>query len=248
MNLKTILSVILGVFLALVVIVVLQQVFLGMVFWWGAAQVNTDWSEPMAAPGPVPLGPPGKPIARLKREKVTFTHTKQEILWDDGSGPVLAYDRVKTLTDAAPKDLLDRLNMTRKALNVRGEPYDQRVYDARAVVVSLNPDVLIVSVGERKPPQQKGELNKVFDDWDWKEGRWQVVQKALERGFGYWLGDFWLYAGPLVPWADEMYVFSTDPGVRFQRLNFENGQATIPLPNGKLILRRRDIDVDVSRE
>jgi hypothetical protein len=74
------------------------------------------------------------------------------------------------------------------------------------------------------------------------------VQKALDGGFGYWLGDFDLLAGPLVPWSEEMHAFSTDPGVRFQRLKFENGQAIIPLPNGKLVLRRRDIDVDVSRE
>lgn len=206
------------------------------------------WSSPKAVPGPVPLGPPGAPITRLKREKPTFETTYTEILWEDGHGSVRAQDRVKILTDAAPKELLDRLNMTRKALNVRGGQYDQSVCDARAVVVSLNPDVLIVSVGERKPPQQNGELNVVFSDWDSKEGRWQVVENALERGFGYWLGNFGLYAGPLVPWADEMYVFSTDSGVRFQRLNFENGQAIIPLPRGKLILRRRGIDVDVSRE
>ncbi len=138
--------------------------------------------------------------------------------------------------------------MTRKALNIRGEQYDQLVCDARAVVISLNPDVLIVSVGEQKPPHQNGELNEVFSDWDRKEGRWQVVQNALERGFGYWLGNFGLYAGPLVPWADEMYAFSKDPGVRFQHLKFENGQAILPLPGGKLILRRRGVDVDVSRE
>jgi hypothetical protein len=108
--------------------------------------------------------------------------------------------------------------------------------------------VLIVSVEERKPPQQNGELNEVFSDWDWKEGRWQVVQNALERVFGYWLGNFGLYAGPLVPKADEMYAFSTDSGVEFQRLKFENGQAIILLPRGKLILRSHGIDVDVSRE
>ena len=45
-----------------------------------------------------------------------------------------------------------------------------------------------------------------------------------------------------------MYAFSTDPGVGFRRVNFENGHATVPLPKGKLVLRRRDIDVDVSRE
>lgn len=208
----------------------------------------SKWSAPIAAPGPVPLGPPGAPVTRLKSEKQTFETTLTEIFWDDGNGPVKARDRVKTITDAAPRELLDRLNQTRKALNVHGGEYDQLVRDAVAVVVSLNPDVLVVSVGERKPPQQKGELNHIFVDWDRGEVRWQVVGQSLERGFGYWLGNFGLYAGPLVPWADEMYVFSTDPGIQFQRLVFQNGQATIPLPRGKLILRRRDIDVDVTRE
>ena len=227
-----------------------RETMTGLVLLLTAVAAGCDgrWSAPQAAPGPKPLGPPGAPIARLKREKPTFEVTYTEILWDDGRGPVKAADRVKIITDAAPKELLDRLNKTRKALDVRGDPYDQHVCDARAVVVSLNPDVLIVSVGERKPPKQKGELNEVFSDWDRKDGRWQIVDKALDRGFGYWLGNFWLYAGPLVPWADEMYVFSTDPRVPFQRLNFENGQAIVPLPNGKLVLRRREIDVDVSRE
>ena len=33
------------------------------------------WSAPQAAPGPVPLGPPGTTIARLKREKPSFETT-----------------------------------------------------------------------------------------------------------------------------------------------------------------------------
>jgi len=216
----------------------------------GVVGCDGNWSTPIAVPGPVPLGPPDTPITRLKREKKTFTHTKREIFWDDGHGPVRIQDRVKTITDETPKELLDRLKMRRKAQDVIGREYDQLVCDARAVVVSLNPDVMVVSVGERKLPQQKGELHYVFQDWDWdwKEGRGQVVDKALERSFGYWLGDFGLYAGPLCAWADEMYVFSTDPAIKFQRLVFQNGQAIVPLPKGKLILRRRDIDVDVSRE
>ncbi len=206
-------------------------------------------TTPHAAPGPVPLGPPGTTIERLQRENATIETTYVEILWNDGRGPVDAADRVHTIMDAAPKQLLDRLNVTRKALNRQGEPYDQRVYDARAVVVSLNPDVVIFSLGERKPPRQPGDLDELFSNWDQREGRRQIVQKALDPyGYAPWAGAFGLYAGPLVPWADEMYAFSTDPGVGFRRVNFENGQATVPLPKGKLVLRRRDIDVDVSRE
>jgi hypothetical protein len=45
-----------------------------------------------------------------------------------------------------------------------------------------------------------------------------------------------------------MYAFSPDAGVPYQRLKFENNEATVLLTNGKLTLRRRGVDVDVSRE
>jgi hypothetical protein len=207
-----------------------------------------SWSAPHAAPGPVPLGPPGTTIARLERGDATYGRTYVEILWDDGRGPVKAADRVKTILDAAPKQLLDRLKMTRKGLNLQGKPIDDLVYDARAVVVSLNPDVVIVSLGKRYLPGHPDDINnKLFTDWDQRGERWGFTKTVLDY-FGFWLGDFNLYAGPLAPWADEMYAFSTDPAVGFRRVNFENGQATVPLPKGKLVLRRRDINVDVSRE
>jgi len=219
------------------------------------------WSVPQEAPGPVPLGPPGTTIARLKRENPNFETTLTEILWNDGHGPVKAADRVKTILDAAPKQLLDRLKMTRKGLSLQGTPIDDLVYDARAVVVSLNPDVVIVSLGERYLPRHpddgirpggrangKTDINNtLFSPWDQQGERWGFM-KTVSDYFGFWLGDFNVWAGPLVPWADEMYAFSPDPGVGFRRVNFENGQATVPLPKGKLVLRRRDIDVDVSRE
>lgn len=220
-----------------------------LALWMAVTGCDSKWSAPHTVSGPTPLGPPGKPVVRLQRERPTFETTYTETLWDDGSGSIKVGDGVRRVLSAAPEDLLQRLTRTREALNVSGKPYGQPVYDGRAVVVSLNPDVVIVSVAERKPPQDKGEMDQVFDDWDHKEGRWQIVDKALDRGvFGYWLGDFWVYAGPLVPWADEMYAFSTDPRVPYQRVKFENDQATVPLPIGKLILRRRGIDVDVSRE
>ena len=84
-------------------------------------------------------------------------------------------------------------------------------------------------------------------EWDEKGERRLYLRKTLDW-FGYWFGEFGLYAGPLAPWAGEMYAFSTDAGVGFKRLNLDNGQATVPLPKGKLVLRRRNIDVDVSRD
>ena len=159
-----------------------------------------------------------------------------------------ATDRVKTIMDAAPQQLLDRLKMTRKALNLQGEPYDEPVYDARAVVVSLNPDVVIVSLGERDLPRKPDEIDTSVLGSGTRRKSGGRSSRRRWTAFSFWLGDFGLYAGPLAPWADEMYAFSTDPEVGFRRVKFENAQATVPLPKGKLVLRRRDIDVDVSRE
>ena len=229
--------------------IITRKTMCGLVaLWIGVTGCDSKWSAPHKMPGPMPLGPPGTPIVRMQRERPTFEVTHTEIFWDDGRGPIKARDRVTTITNAAPQDLLDRLTKTREALDVNGHPYGRHVCDARAVVVSLNPDVLIVSVAD-ETPKENGQFHDVFDEWDRTEGRWQIVEKALDRGvFGYWLGDYWTYAGPLVPWADEMYAFSTDPGVPYQRVKFENDQATVSLPTGKLVLRRRGIDVDVSRE
>jgi hypothetical protein len=55
-------------------------------------------------------------------------------------------------------------------------------------------------------------------------------------------------AGWLVPWSDEMYAVSPDPGITYRRLKFENNTATIALPEGKLVLKHHEDDVDVSRE
>jgi hypothetical protein len=53
------------------------------VLWAAIVAGCGGWSAPEA--GPVPLGPPGTTIARLKREKPTFSHTITDILWNDGA-------------------------------------------------------------------------------------------------------------------------------------------------------------------
>jgi hypothetical protein len=212
------------------------------------AACQSKWSTPHTAPGPVPLGPPGTPIARLEHENPTFEVTYRETLWDDGHGPVRAVDRVNTILNAAPKTLVDRLHTTRKALDIQGGQYDQLVYDAKVIIVSLNPDIAIVSLAERKPPLQKGDLDRVFDNWDLTDGRWQIIEQTLERGLGDWLDEFVIYAGPLTPWADEIYAFSPDPAIPLQRLQFNDNLAILFLPQGKLILRHHDLDVAITRE
>ena len=134
----------------------------GFCLLWTAITLSCGWWDALQpAPGPVPLGPPGTTIARLNRERSTFETTFTETFWNDGRSVGKAADRVKMIMDSAPQQLINKLNMTRKAIDLRGGAYDQHVFDARAVVVALNPDVVIVSLGERKPPRQPGELDKL---------------------------------------------------------------------------------------
>ena len=111
----------------------------------------------------------------------------------------------------------------------------------------MNPDVLIVTVRERLP----GSYEWPFLDWSSlyiTSARVQYINHRTEQ-FNYLDGsEIPINAGTLLPWSTNMYVVSTDPKVAYARLKFENDQATIPLPAGKLVLRRHDEDVDVSRE
>jgi hypothetical protein len=226
----------------LIVLFVLPTVAWKM-FWFWAARQDTGWSAPREEQGPLPLSSPGTPIKRLIKTRETFEVTLREVLWDEGNGPVPMEERVKPVVNAVPKELLDRLRLTRNVPRPNGKGrFDQPIYDAWGTVVSVNPDVLIVTVRER--PQ--GSYEHLFQEWFETAPRGHFIRERLE-----WLGwcdcEMPFHAGPLVPWSDEMYIVSTDPKVRYARLKFENDQATVLLPDGKLVLHHHDDDVDVTR-
>ena len=112
-------------------------------------------------------------------------------------------------------------------------------------MVSLNPDVLIVSVHETPV----GPHSRLPRSWDWlsiDQARRDYLNGRIEFITGG--VELVIYAGTLVPWSKEMYVISTDPHVESGRLKFENDQTTILLPAGTLALVHHDGDVDVRRE
>jgi hypothetical protein len=214
------------------------------------AGCNSGWSAPRETPGPLPLSPSNAPITRLVKTKTTFEVTLKEVLWDEGNGPVPMDERVQPLIDAVPQELLDRLHSTRELPSPDGKARFAPLFRAWGIVVSLNPDVLIITVCEHA----KG--SKDWVDLISRRERAHYIHERLEwmgwRGPGDPAGrtgyELALHAGSLVPWSDEMYVVSTDPKVEYRRLKFENNQTTILLPVGKLILSHHDDDVDVSRE
>lgn len=212
------------------------------------AGCDSGWTGPRKEPGPLPLSSPNAPITRLVKTRATFEVTLKQVLWDEGNGPVPIGERVKPLVNAVPKELTDQLHLTRNVPRQNGNGrFDQAIYDVWGVVVSVNPDVLIVTVRERP----LGSYEWLFQDWDRiyiTSARADYIDQHSEA-FNYLCGsEIPINAGTLVPWSTNMYVVSTDPKVEYGRLKFENDQATVLLPTGKLVFRHHDDDVDVSRE
>ncbi len=203
--------------------------------------------------GPLPLSSPDKPIVRVVDISKSFERGElKQLFWDEGNGPIPAPDRIKPLMDSIPKELSDRLHATRDVpanlyppmRNSKGTTFEY-LYDTWGIVVSLNPDVLIVSVYER-PVGPHERLPAAWDSMTIPRERFEYLEGKVEfvTGNSEWRN----YAGALVPWSKEMYVFSTDPKIKSGRLTFENNRAEILLPAGKLLLVRHDDDIAVTRE
>lgn len=246
---RKIMAVVFGVLLAIVFLGVLQQVFLVM-FWKIGKQSDTDWSGEHPEPGPVPHSIPGAPVLRLVNKKTTFPVGEQRILrWDDGKGPVEARERIKPLLDSVPKELSSRLTKTIKIpskLPGRKELEDYPTYETWGIIVSLNPDVMILSAHELPG----GNDNNPLLDWDTvniTQARSKYIYERIDPITNF-LSISRVCAGTLVPWNTEIYVISTEPTVTNGRLQFNNNRAEILLPKGKLILTHHNEDVDVIRE
>jgi len=245
-------KVILWILKSLIALVVLQTVA-WVVFWMWAARRDTGWSGEHQEAGPLPLSSPDTPIVRLVDKRSTFENDFKRLLWDEGNGPIEAEDRIKALLDSVPKEFMDRMRTTAKvpakffpALHDDTGTTDEAIYDARGIVVSLNPDVLLVSVfgtrwGSAEP------LSRNWDGLSIDAARRAYIDARIEH-ISYRYSSPRIYAGTLVPWSKEMHVFSTDPKIKNWRLQFGNDRAEVPLPVGKLVLVHHEDDVDVTRQ
>ncbi|MEX2215309.1 MAG: hypothetical protein WD768_14345 [Phycisphaeraceae bacterium] len=235
-----------GVLIGLAVCSALPMLY----FLLAAKNYETDWSGIHEKPGPVPLVAPQKQILRLIDERKALGGETLRLYWDEGNGPVLAGDRVDQLINAIPKDLYNRVTSMRDVPSTlyaggrEGTTTYEPVYDVWRVVISLNPDVLVISVHERPI----GPHLTLPAGWDFQSvddaRRTFLHQRVNPLPRMQWS----TWAGTLVPWSQEMHVISTDSTIPFQRLVFEEDQATIPLDQGKLLFRRDGNDVHVSRE
>jgi hypothetical protein len=200
------------------------------------------------APGPVPWSGPDEAPVRLRETRGSIETRHEVTLWDEGQGPIEAKQRIAALRAAVPQVVRQRLAETRPAAGPNGGPlFDQLICDAWLTVVSLSPDVLIVTIRERPA----GSDDDLFKEWDWmyitstpdlSRGDEEADLIDAEEG----IGGF--FAGHLLPWSEEMYVVSTEPGVVNERLRLDDNRGVIALPVGRLILSRDENFVSVVRE
>ncbi len=243
-----ILKVISRIVLALVALVILQQVLMG-VFWSFARRMDSGWSGEHQEPGPVPLSSPNAPIIRLVNKRTTFElGTQRELRWEEGKGPIKASERIKPLLDAVPKELEQRLAQTVRVPSKLPDDKrmaDYRTYEVWSVVVSLNPDVLIICAHELPMSNDVNPLR----DWGLKisPARAKYIDGRIDP-ITLFISYSSVFAGTLVPWNTEMYVVSTDPQIKSGPLKFSGNRAEITWPTGKLVLMGHNEDVDVTRE
>src|SRR5438067_1099559 len=103
---------------------------------------DSGWSGVHKEAGPLPLSSTDKPIVRLVNTRTTFENDYKQLFWDEGNGPILVGDRIKSLQESIPKELHDRLYSTRDVpaklyapFTDRGTTYEY-VYDTSVIVIS----------------------------------------------------------------------------------------------------------------
>lgn len=227
--------------------VVVAQALVWVVLMIVALSRDTGWSGLHEETGPIPLSSDDKPIKRLVNTRKTFENDYRDLRWDEGNGPVDADDRIKLLMESIPKELTNRLrqtiNLPSKLPGDKGMA-DYALYESWGTIVSLNPDVLIVTVFEL-PKGEKGHLPVKW--FRISKERSDFLRSRTDFVTYRYLNSR-LYAGTLMPWSKEMHVFSTDSEVKTGLLTFESDRADIILPMGKLELVRNGDDVDVKRK
>lgn len=196
------------------------------------------------------------PVAWTGPNKGPAAKPAYQVLWKERIGHVPIADRIKALQQAVPDRLFHRLTTTRSVpepmqlgkgnwvkppAGLANGMISQSVYDARATVISLDPDVMIVTV--RKRPA--GSYEDLFLDSQERTAIRKTRLIAYDDRHGATLSAF---ADTRLPASSEMYVVSTEGDVKSGPLEFDGDRAEIPFAAGKLIVLRNGDVADVVQE
>lgn len=202
---------------------------------------------PREEPGALPLTSASQPIKRLRVVRGFGNTRHHHTVWDLGDGPIEPMERIAALRSAVPEELIEKLGSTRtvQRKKVGAPPVERPNYCSWGTVVSLDPDIMIVTV--REVP----DFAKQHPFEGWLYGPAPRAQREYMKRHLELIGTLGItlsyHAGTLLPWSSEMYVVSCDPDVVTGDLTFVDDRAEIPFPGGQLVVVHKDGEVAVER-
>jgi hypothetical protein len=180
----------------------------------------------------------------------TVETTLRTVYWKEGKDPVPVGERITPLIAAFPKELQDEVNASEMIPSPSGNALPRALNVAWGAVVSVNPDVMIVTI-RKQAPRDAPVGAYPFEAWasPANDARGEELHRRMED-FNYIVPDCAVHisAGPVAPWSEEMWAVSTAPAFQSRLLSFQHDEATLILPAATLVLTHRDDRVDVARQ
>ncbi|WP_139228154.1 hypothetical protein [Planctomicrobium piriforme] len=195
---------------------------------------------PRQSPGASPWIGPGKKATRFAKMEGDFFRGYAPVpYWDEGQGSVLAKRRIESFLPNFPRTLFEKLEETEPALTDDGtSTYDKMKFDAIPTVISLNPDIAVVTLR----PMPRDTMDDMFPKWT------RRASDRIEYETIGLLDGRWFFTGVIFPSSDEIYVISTAPEIPVGLLEFKDNRAVIPFNGGRLVLTRDGDVVSTVRE
>jgi hypothetical protein len=155
---------------------------------------------------------------------------------------------VEPLRRAIPEEIRQKLRETTPRRGQDGQVFDAPKYDGYAAVVLLRPDVMVLTI---RPTIEAKEFVHAFADFLWEysepprrrqlDRRVELIGCEEETLLGF-------RAGTLLPYSDEMYLVTTEPGPPSRRLTFNGNVAVVEVGGVSLRFTRLRSGTDVLAE
>ena len=211
------------------------------------AGCSTDYGTPYVAEGPLPLAGPGLKLVRYQQSR---HHPKlgriDRTLWSDGGAPTDPMGFIKPLRDAIPQSIHEKLRQTTLRRRADGREFEQSDYYARANLVCLKPDVMVLTMRRSMAGEPFQHPFHDFIPWSHcdppRSRRLEEIMELMHCDGP----QLCFLVGRLLPYSEEMYLISTDPAIGIRELVFEDDRFTVETGAYSFHLLKTGTDVIVA--
>lgn len=215
----------------------------------GVATMGCGNASPRQEDGPLPRTPASASLQRMRVWIGSGPSATLATKWQIDGQLMWPTDRVGELQSAIEAGLhedLNRMQAPRPSGGRRMSTFPATY--VQAAVVSLSPDIAIVSVGHISGESKKPPFEEWATDVLLKQYPVEYIGPSHRQGDSHPQGNLGILTGPIAPFADEMYVVSPDQAVPIDRIRFENDTAKLEVQNAFITLRHTGSAVQVDVE